>query len=64
MPRAAANVVKWIAAAAPAIVRDLVAMAGAALVSYGSWLVFAPAGYITAGLMLLSATIFSARRSA
>jgi len=63
MRGALANVIVWAAAAAPAVIRDLCALIGAGLISYGSWLVFAPAGYIVAGLMLLAATIFSARRS-
>ncbi len=52
-----------VAAALPAIFRDLFSIVGAGLVSYGAWLVFPPAGYIALGVIVLSATILSARHS-
>ena len=41
--------------AVPVVVRDGVGIAGAGLVSYGAWLIYQPAGYITAGGFLLAA---------
>lgn len=32
---------------------DLLLLAGAASVSYGAWLVYAPAGYLTAGALAI-----------
>lgn len=42
------------------VVRDILALAGAALVAYGAWLIYAPAGFIAGGVLLLAATILSA----
>ena len=42
-------------------VRDLSGLAGAALVAYGAWLIYPPAGFIVGGLMLLAGAVFSAR---
>lgn len=63
MRRAAAIVIGNVAAAAPAIARDLAAVSGAGLISYGAWLAYEPAGYIALGAMLLSACVLSARRA-
>ena len=40
---------------------DVLAVAGAGLVSYGAWLVFAPAGYIVGGVLLITGSILAAR---
>jgi hypothetical protein len=49
-----------LALALPDLLRDLVGMAGAALVSYGAWLVYEPAGFIAGGAMLIAGTAYSA----
>lgn len=42
------------------VVRDLLALAGSALVAYGAWLIYEPAGFIASGVLLLTATMLSA----
>lgn len=44
-----------------AFARDLAGLAGAGLVAYGAWLVYAPAGFITAGTLLLAGAALLAR---
>lgn len=39
----------------------LVGLAGAALISFGAWQIYAPAGFIAAGVLLLAGVLFSAR---
>lgn len=51
---------KALAAALPDLVRDVVGMAGAALVSYGAWQVYQPAGFIVGGAMLIAGVAYSA----
>lgn len=47
-------------------VRDLLGLAGIALMSYGAWLIYQPAGFITAGvtlfLMAMASTLLRLRR--
>ncbi|EJB02893.1 hypothetical protein Rleg9DRAFT_1707 [Rhizobium leguminosarum bv. trifolii WSM597] len=47
----------------PALVRDAVGLLGAAAIAYGSWLVYVPAGYIVAGVLLILFAILTAPRS-
>lgn len=42
-------------------VPDLLIFAGATSLSYGAWLVYAPAGFITGGLLLLVAGVIASR---
>jgi hypothetical protein len=44
------------------IVRDLAGIAGAGAIAAGAWLIYAPAGLIVGGLLLLAAAILSAVR--
>ena len=44
---------RTIAGAAPGLVRDLAGLCGVGLVSYGAWTVYPPAGFITAGILLI-----------
>ncbi len=44
---------RTIAEAAPGIVRDLAGLCGVGLVSYGAWLIYPPAGFITGGILLI-----------
>lgn len=43
------------------IVPDTLMIAGAAGLSYGAWLIYEPAGFLVAGLLVLVAGILSAR---
>jgi hypothetical protein len=45
----------------PGIARDLAGLVGVALMVYGAWLIYPPAGYITAGLLLLVGSLLAAR---
>lgn len=40
--------------------RDIVGLAGAALMSYGAWQVYEPAGFVIGGLMLIAGCAYSA----
>lgn len=44
---------RTIAGALPGIVRDLAGLCGVGLVSHGAWMVYPPAGFITAGFLLI-----------
>ncbi len=52
-----------IAARIPTVARDLSGLAGAGLVSYGMWLIYAPYGFITGGILLLAGAFLSAKAS-
>ncbi len=41
--------------------RDLVGLVGVGLIGYGAWLIFPPAGFIAAGLILSGVAIFGVR---
>jgi hypothetical protein len=43
------------------IVRDLVGLLAVASMSYGAWLVYEPAGFITGGALVLAGVIVLAR---
>lgn len=45
-------------------VADVLLVTGAALVSYGAWVWFEPAGYITGGALLLAGGLGAARAEA
>jgi hypothetical protein len=49
-----------IAGAVPGLVRDLAGLCGVGLVSYGTWMIYAPAGFITAGLLLVVGSLLIA----
>lgn len=46
---------------APVLLWDGAGLAGAALIAYGAWLIYVPAGFIVGGLMLLIAAWLRAR---
>lgn len=54
---------KRIAAAIPSLLIDASGIAGVCLVSYGSWLVYAPAGFIVGGMLLIVAALTLGRGS-
>jgi len=45
------------------ILHDLIGLIGAGLVAYGAWLIFAPAGFITGGTLLLAGALLLSRGS-
>lgn len=42
---------------------DVAGLAGCASISYGVWLIYHPAGFIAAGVLLLTGSILAARSS-
>ncbi len=52
---------KRILSALPVFLRDAAGVIGAALIAYGAWRVYAPAGYIMGGALLLTGSILLAR---
>lgn len=50
-------------AAARVVVRALPGVLGLVLASFGAWLVFEPAGFITAGVLLLADRVATARQA-
>lgn len=52
-----------IAPAVGAVFEFLVLLAGAGGVSYGAWLAYQPAGFVTGGSLLIAGTILRARGS-
>jgi hypothetical protein len=44
------------------IVRDVAGVAGAALLSYGVWLIYQPAAYIVTGALIIAAVCMLARK--
>ena len=53
MMKLLAAAVRTIAGAVPGLIRDLAGLCGVGLVSYGAWLIYPPAGFITAGILLI-----------
>ena len=56
-----AALMQKIARFVPVAVRESAGIAGAALFSYGFWLVYPPAGYIVGGVLLMIGATISAR---
>jgi hypothetical protein len=54
-------VMKQLRAALPAVARDALGLTGAASISYGTWIIYRPAGFIVAGSLLLAACLLLAR---
>ena len=53
MMKLLAAAVRNVAMVMPGLVRDLAGLCGVGLVSYGAWLIYPPAGFITGGLLLI-----------
>lgn len=51
-----------VAAAAPVVARDLIALGAVGLIAYGAWLVYLPAGFIVGGALLLTGALLTAKR--
>lgn len=58
--KAIARGLRALAAGVPTAIRDLTGLAGAGLISYGVWLIYVPAGFITAGVLLLLGAVLVA----
>ncbi len=48
-----------ILSSAPSAIQSLFGWAGVALTSYGAWLIYEPAGFITGGLLLLAGALLA-----
>ena len=48
------------AVAMPGLMRDVAGLGGVGLVSYGAWMISPPAGFITAGILLIVGTLMIA----
>ncbi len=46
----------------PHVLCDLLGFAGAGLVSYGSWLIYAPSGFLVGGILLMVFALLIGRR--
>ena len=49
-----------VAVAMPGLMRDVAGLGGVGLVSYGAWMIYPPAGFITAGILLIVGTLLIA----
>jgi hypothetical protein len=49
-----------VAVAMPGLMRDVAGLCGVGLVSYGAWMIYPPAGFITGGLLLIVGTLLIA----
>ncbi len=49
-----------ILAAGPGLIRDLAGLSGVSLVSYGAWMIYPPAGFITGGCLLIVGALLAA----
>jgi hypothetical protein len=52
---------KNLRAALPTILIDIAGLTGAALVSFGAWQIYRPAGFIVGGVFLLVGSFLTAR---
>ncbi|MDP1965568.1 MAG: hypothetical protein Q8K93_25590 [Reyranella sp.] len=57
MMKLRAAIVRTIAGMVPGLVRDLAGLGGVGLVSYGAWMIYPPASFITAGILLIAGTL-------
>lgn len=61
--RALSSALRSAAPGIAAVIEAVALLGGAALVAYGAWQVYPPAGPITAGVLLIAGTILRARGS-
>ncbi len=59
----AAATCRAIVRAVPGTIIDIMGLAGVGLISYGAWLIYAPAGFIVGGSLLLAAAIVLGAKS-
>lgn len=53
----------WLGVAMPALIRSGIGIGGAGLIAYGAWMVYAPAGYVVGGILLIAGVILSEMQS-
>jgi hypothetical protein len=56
-----ASLFPFLAAAMPVLIIDAAGLAGIGLVIYGVWVIYAPAGFIVAGILLIAGAMYLAR---
>jgi hypothetical protein len=59
--RKIAKIAAAIRRALPVLLCDAAGIGGAGLIAYGAWLVYAPAGFIIGGILLLAGAVMTAR---
>jgi hypothetical protein len=52
----------WVRASIGVVLTDLCGIGGAALISYGVWQVYHPAGLMMGGVLLLAGAVLNARQ--
>jgi hypothetical protein len=52
-----ASAARRVARVMPALLRDLAGLAGVALIAFGAWQIYPPAGFIVAGVLLVVGAI-------
>ncbi len=62
--RAVFAVLATLAPVLPLIARDGAGLAGAGLVAYGAWMIYAPAGFIVGGGLLMAGAYLNAKAAA
>ena len=60
MMKLLAAAVRSVAMVVTGLARVLAGLCGVGLVSYGAWMIYPPAGFITAGLLLIVGTLLIA----
>ncbi len=60
MMKLLAAALRVVAVAMPGLMRDVAGLCGVGLVSYGAWMIYPPAGFITGGLLLIVGTLLIA----
>lgn len=53
--------IELIAKQAPTILRDAVGLAAVASITLGAWMIYAPAGFIVGGVLVLVGVLLAAR---
>lgn len=51
------RLITFIGRVVPPLLKDGAGLAGCGLVSYGAWLMYEPAGFIVAGVLLLATSV-------
>ena len=51
-----------IATGLPDFIKDIVGVGAVVLISYGSWLIYEPAGFIVGGSLVLAGVLFSSNK--
>jgi len=49
--------------AMPGVIADVAGIGGACLISYGAWLIYPPAGFITGGILTLAGVLLASSKA-